>query len=89
VTTNDAEYLTPAEIAQTLRVSKMSAYRLINNGTIPGVRVGRSLRVTRTDFDTYLQQSAIVPVEAASPVNDRSLPAETFGSNERPTRGAS
>lgn len=50
------EYLTITEIADELRVSKMTIYRLCHDGLLPCVRVGRSFRVTRSDLNTYLKQ---------------------------------
>ena len=38
-------FLTVAEVASLMRVSKMTVYRLVNAGTLPAVRVGRSVRV--------------------------------------------
>ena len=37
--------LTVAEVASLMRVSKMTVYRLVHNGELPAVRVGRSFRV--------------------------------------------
>lgn len=39
-----------------LRVSNMTVYRLINAGSLPAVRVGKSYRLTEADVDTYLEQ---------------------------------
>ena len=47
-------FLTPAEVAEDLRVSAMTVYRLIKSGDLPAVRVGRSFRVAESDVDTYL-----------------------------------
>lgn len=49
-------FLTVAEVAEMLRVSNMTVYRLINAGSIPAVRVGKSYRLTEADVDGYLQQ---------------------------------
>ena len=49
-------FLTVAEVADMLRVSNMTVYRLINAGSLPAVRVGKSYRLTEADVDTYLQQ---------------------------------
>lgn len=38
-------FLTVAEVADTMRVSKMTVYRLVHGGELPAVRVGRSYRV--------------------------------------------
>ncbi|MEA3077925.1 MAG: hypothetical protein QOF60_2833 [Actinomycetota bacterium] len=39
-----------------LRVSNMTVYRLINAGSLPAVRVGKSYRLTEADVDRYLAQ---------------------------------
>src|SRR6195256_2384293 len=39
-----AQFLTVAEVASLMRVSKMTVYRLVHNGELPAVRVARSLR---------------------------------------------
>ncbi|MDP9441083.1 MAG: helix-turn-helix domain-containing protein [Actinomycetota bacterium] len=52
-----AAFLTVAEVAAMLRVSNMTVYRLINAGSLPAVRVGKSYRLTEQDVDRYLQQS--------------------------------
>jgi excisionase family DNA binding protein len=38
-------YLTVAEAAAMMRVSKMTVYRLVHAGDLPSIRVGRSFRV--------------------------------------------
>lgn len=48
------QFLTVHEVAAALRVSNMTVYRLINAGTLPAVRVGRSFRVLQEDLDRYL-----------------------------------
>ncbi|MDQ1247300.1 MAG: hypothetical protein QG597_1670, partial [Actinomycetota bacterium] len=35
-------FLTVAEVASIMRVSKMTVYRLVHAGEVPAVRVGRS-----------------------------------------------
>lgn len=49
-------FLTVAEVADMLRVSNMTVYRLINAGSLPAVRVGKSYRLIEADVDTYLEQ---------------------------------
>lgn len=39
--------LRPREVAELLRLSRSEVYRLIERGTIPAVRIGRSVRVPR------------------------------------------
>ncbi len=50
-----ARFLTVQEVAEQLRVSSMTVYRLIKSGEIPAVRVGRSFRVREADVDRYLE----------------------------------
>lgn len=47
-------FLTVGEVADLLRVSNMTVYRLINAGDLPAVRVGKSYRLREDDIDKYL-----------------------------------
>ncbi|QPK81559.1 helix-turn-helix domain-containing protein [Schaalia sp. ZJ405] len=38
-------FLTVMEVADIMRVSKMTVYRLIHSGQMPAIRVGKSFRV--------------------------------------------
>jgi excisionase family DNA binding protein len=51
------KFLTVAEVARMMRVSKMTVYRLVHSGELPAVRVGRSFRVPERDVDDYLRKS--------------------------------
>lgn len=53
----EAKFLTVAEVAAMMRVSKMTVYRLVHSGEMPAVRVGRSFRVREEDANAYLQNS--------------------------------
>ena len=52
-------YLTVAEVADVMRVSKMTVYRLVHSGELPAVRVGRSFRVPQDALDLYLASSHV------------------------------
>ncbi|GGC09041.1 helix-turn-helix domain-containing protein [Cellulomonas carbonis] len=52
-------YLTVAEVADTMRVSRMTVYRLVHGGELPAVRVGRSFRVPQDALDAYLEASSV------------------------------
>ena len=54
---SDPKFLTIAEVAALMRVSKMTVYRLVHGGELPAVRVGRSFRVSEDDVDEYLRKS--------------------------------
>src|SRR5690606_18908839 len=47
-------FLTVAEVAELLRVSKMTVYRMVHAGDIPAVRVGRSFRVPQLAVEEML-----------------------------------
>lgn len=51
------QFLTVAEVANLMRVSKMTVYRLVHSGELPAVRVGRSFRVHAKAVHEYLQTS--------------------------------
>jgi excisionase family DNA binding protein len=51
------KFLTVAEVAATIRVSKMSVYRLIHGGQLEAVQFGRSFRITEKALDAYLAQA--------------------------------
>ncbi|UZJ25234.1 helix-turn-helix domain-containing protein [Rhodococcus antarcticus] len=51
------DFLTVAEVAALMRVSKMTVYRLVHSGELPAVRVGRSFRVRAAAVHTYLESS--------------------------------
>lgn len=53
----DPKFLTIAEVAAIMRVSKMTVYRLVHNGELAAVRVGRSFRVAEEDVNEYLRKS--------------------------------
>jgi excisionase family DNA binding protein len=52
----DSRFLTVTEVAATLRVSNMTVYRLINTGSLPAVRIGKSFRIREDDLNRYLAQ---------------------------------
>ncbi|GEB48563.1 helix-turn-helix domain-containing protein [Streptomyces sp. NHF165] len=61
---NEVVFLTVAEVAAVMRVSKMTVYRLVHSGHLPAIRVGRSFRVPEKAVHEYLQDS-FVGVESA------------------------
>ncbi len=54
---SESTFLTIAEVASMMRVSKMTVYRLVHGGQLPAVRVGRSFRVREEDAHEYLRRS--------------------------------
>ncbi|MFD5250548.1 helix-turn-helix domain-containing protein [Amycolatopsis sp. NPDC058340] len=54
-TVGQVQFLTVAEVATLMRVSKMTVYRLVHSGELPAVRVGKSFRVPEKAVHEYLQ----------------------------------
>jgi excisionase family DNA binding protein len=53
----EVRFLTVAEVATVMRVSKMTVYRLVHNGELPAVRVGKSFRVPEQAVNDYLRSA--------------------------------
>ena len=52
----DVRFLTVAEVAELMRVSKMTVYRLVHSGELPAIRFGRSFRVPESAVAEALQR---------------------------------
>lgn len=59
ISSSGPRFLTALEVAERMRVSKMTVYRLIRSGKLPAVRVGKSFRVREEDVDKYLDSSYV------------------------------
>src|SRR6266545_196767 len=57
------QFLTVAEVAAMMRVSKMTVYRLVHNGELPAVRVGKSFRVPERAAPTNLEAATLKGAE--------------------------
>jgi excisionase family DNA binding protein len=49
--------LKASEVAEMLQLSRSKAYQLMQQGEIPTVRMGRTVRVKRSDLEEYIKQS--------------------------------
>ena len=56
---SEVRFLTVAEVAAVMRVSKMTVYRLVHGGELPAIRVGRSFRVPEQAVHDYLRDSFV------------------------------
>ncbi|MGJ3508946.1 helix-turn-helix domain-containing protein [Enemella sp. A6] len=54
---SEVKFLTVAEVASVMRVSRMSVYRLIHSGELEAVRFGRNFRVPESAVQNYLDDS--------------------------------
>jgi len=52
---SDLRFLTVAEVADMMRVSTMTVYRLVKSGDLPAVRFGRSYRIPETAVAAAVQ----------------------------------
>jgi excisionase family DNA binding protein len=48
-------FLTVAEVARRMRVSKMTIYRLVHSGALPANRFGRTFRVQRGAVEELIE----------------------------------
>lgn len=53
----DDRLWTVAEVAEHMRVSNMTIYRLIKRGELPAIRVGKNYRLRGRDLAAYLEAS--------------------------------
>jgi excisionase family DNA binding protein len=51
----DVRFLTVAEVADMMRVSKMTVYRMVHSGELPAIRFGRSFRVPESAVTAVLR----------------------------------
>lgn len=56
---SEVRLLTVAEVAATLRLSKMTVYRMVKSGALPALKVGRSVRVPAQVVDDFLRRSFV------------------------------
>jgi excisionase family DNA binding protein len=51
------EFLTVADVASTLKLNQQTVRNWIDQGSLPAFRVGRRVRIRRSDFQRILDQS--------------------------------
>ena len=52
---SEVRFLTVAEVAEMMRVSNMTVYRLVHSGDLPAVRFGRSFRIPESAVVAAIQ----------------------------------
>jgi excisionase family DNA binding protein len=65
-----AELMTLGEVADYLRVTKTTVYRLLRQGQIPANKVGRQWRFDKTSIDEWLHRSSVKTVANILVVDD-------------------
>ena len=57
--TGEHPLLTVREVAETMRVSNMTVYRLIRAGDLPAIRVGKHFRIREHELTDYLESQTV------------------------------
>ncbi|HWF51565.1 MAG TPA: helix-turn-helix domain-containing protein [Solirubrobacteraceae bacterium] len=76
----DEQYLTVAEVAELLRLNQQTVRNWIDQGSLPALRVGRRVRIKRSDFERLVSDG----YSAGSPAGgaDAGPSAEDFWGGE-------
>jgi excisionase family DNA binding protein len=84
----EEEFLTVAEVAEMLKLNQQTVRNWIDQGSLPALRVGRRVRIKRSDFDRILEQGysgrAAASNASSSPSADDFWGGEPVGSADVP-----
>ena len=69
------ELLTVEEVASTLKMNQQTIRNWIDNGYLPAIRIGRRVRIKRSDFDALLEASYTGTRQPSVGVWDGDVPA--------------
>ncbi|MDF2681694.1 MAG: binding domain protein excisionase family [Brevibacillus sp.] len=53
----ESDYLTPDEVAVELKLTRYTVYEMIKRKELPASKIGRTLRILRSDLDAFMQRS--------------------------------
>jgi excisionase family DNA binding protein len=80
---SEESFLTVAEVAGMLKLNQQTVRNWIDQGSLPALRVGRRVRIKRSDFDRVLAQAYTAGAGAGSAVaHDAGPTAEDFWGGE-------
>lgn len=84
----DESFLTVAEVAATLKLNQQTVRNWIDQGSLPALRVGRRVRIRRSDFerlltDSYTGTASTTKDEDAGPTAEDFWGGEPVGLAER------
>jgi len=54
-----ANFYTPKELAEQLKLNVMTVYRYINAGKLKAFKIGKEFRVQKKDFEEFLKSSKV------------------------------
>jgi excisionase family DNA binding protein len=78
----DEEYLTVAEIAERLKLNPQTLRNWIDQGQLPAVRIGRRVRIRRSDFERLVQEGYSGRAGAKGQAQHEGPTGEDFWSGE-------
>jgi excisionase family DNA binding protein len=55
----EVQLLKSDEVAEILKISRAMAYKLMQRGEIPAIRIGTAVRVRVEDLENYVEQKAL------------------------------
>ena len=86
----DESFLTVAEVAEMLKLNQQTVRNWIDQGSLPAVRVGRRVRIKRSDLARVLDEGysagSASAAEPAGPSAEDFWGGEVVGVAEPPTR---
>lgn len=53
---NENEIMTVSEVAEYLKISEVTTYKFVQEGKIPGFKIGRHWRIKRSDLDEFIEK---------------------------------
>src|SRR5436305_10767769 len=56
------EFLTVGDVAETLKLNQQTVRNWIDRGELPAIRVGRRVRIRRSDFERLVERGRIGPL---------------------------
>jgi excisionase family DNA binding protein len=65
MTLDDSEFLTVAEVAQTLKLNQQTVRNWIDQGSLPALRIGRRVRIRRSDFERLIAAGSTARADLA------------------------
>ena len=68
---NEGPFLTVAEVAELLKLNQQTVRNWIDQGSLPAIRMGRRVRIKRSDFERVLEQNyspgSVPPADTSGP----------------------
>jgi excisionase family DNA binding protein len=78
----EESFLTVAEVAEMLKLNQQTVRNWIDQGSLPAFRVGRRVRIKRSDFERVLERSYTAGAGAGADARDAGPSAEDFWGGE-------